>query len=186
MVDRVAAPTTGLPAIGRAVSGGLGACAVTGAVVTILGWATDTPRLTDWFANGISMQPNAAVAVGAAGGALLLVALGLRPAAAWLGLASLLIAAATLFQHVSGVDLGIDTLLFDKTWGSAATTSPGRMGPPASLCLVLLGLGLFLTRGRIGGRARGVASALGLAASCVALNAAVGYAFGADRWDGCE
>jgi PAS domain S-box-containing protein len=176
-----AASTGGLPPLQRWFSGSLGAYALAGALVTLLGWATDTPRLTDWFANGISMQPNAAAAAGAAGAALLLVALGRRRAGAWFGLAAALVGAATLVEHLSGRSLGIDTLLFARTWGNGATTAPGRMGPPASVCLILLGLGLFLISGRIGGRSRGAASALGLAASFIALNACIGYAFGADR-----
>ena len=161
----------------RRVAGLLGGFALVGGAVTLLGWQLDLPRLTDWYANNISMQPNTAVAAVVAGVALLLLSRNLRRWAALLGALVALIGGATLFEHLTGISLGIDTLLFHKTWGGGATVTPGRMGPPASVAYLLLGIGLVLPAG--GPRARAVAAGLGLTAAGMALLTWIGYLFGA-------
>src|SRR5690606_15352522 len=57
-----------------------------------------------------------------------------RGLAALAGLTGLL----TVVQHLLGVNLGIDTLLFNEAPGSPATVSPNRMGVPASTTIALL------------------------------------------------
>ena len=47
-----------------------------------MGWPANLPRLTDWDNDGISIQPNAAVAVICAGAALILLSWGRRLTAA--------------------------------------------------------------------------------------------------------
>jgi signal transduction histidine kinase len=60
--------------------------------------------------------------------------------------------AATLFEHLAGVDLGIDTLLtMDREWGARSTTAPGRMGLPASLILLSMGVALMVRARGAGG-----------------------------------
>src|SRR5436190_5419922 len=49
----------------------LGIYVLLGGVTSFTGWAADIPRLTDWDNTGISIQPNATVAVTTAGAALL-------------------------------------------------------------------------------------------------------------------
>jgi PAS domain S-box-containing protein len=94
-------------------------------------------------------------------------------------LAVLLLGSATLFQHFSGIDLGIDTMLVEPAWGVKAAMSPGRMGPPASTSYTLLGLALVLiATGRE--RARRIVPALGIVVSAIAVLALMGYASGAD------
>jgi hypothetical protein len=66
-----------------------------------------------------------------------------RPFAALISL----LGALTLVEHLAGINLGIDTLLFDEAPGAVATTAPGRMGPPASISFLLLGAGLLLLGG---------------------------------------
>src|SRR2546429_9393549 len=56
-----------------------------GGIISFIGWAADIPRLTDWDNAGISIQPNATVAVTTAGAALLLLSFGFRRIAAALG-----------------------------------------------------------------------------------------------------
>ena len=91
-------------------------------LIALLGWATDLTRLADWDGDGIAMQPNTALAAACAGAALLV---GRRRPwlVALLALVCLAIGGATLYEHISGRDLHIDRLLFDKPWGSAGTTS---------------------------------------------------------------
>ncbi|HWB41852.1 MAG TPA: PAS domain S-box protein, partial [Gemmatimonadales bacterium] len=124
-------------------------------------------------------QPNAALGVAAAGAGLVLLAYRRRrlvvPFAALCGL----IGFATLLEHLSGIDFGVDaTLTFGRPWGGAATVAPGRMGPPASVALSLLGIGLLAS---LGGRpARQAAAVLGLLVLVLGVHPFIGYLFGAD------
>ena len=167
------------------ISATLGGYALLGGAATLLGWTLDLPRLASWGfgGDGIVMQPNTALAAQCSGAAL--VALALRPwTAAARTLASLvvLIGGTTLLvEHLLGFDLGIDRLLlFERSWGGLATTSPGRMGPPASTAYLLLGTGLLLSTTGVGGLARAAAGALGLGVCGIGLLACCGYVFSAD------
>ncbi len=159
------------------------AYAILGAAVTIFGWLIDRPRLTDWGGDGISMFVNAALCVILCGVALLLIVghrtgwrrRGARAAA---GLAAL-IGGLTLVQHLTGLNLGIDTLLIDRPWGQRAATSPMRMGPPASTSFLILGAALIMTTFRA--RARWLASVLALLPVAIASLSLTGYWFGADQ-----
>ncbi|MBK7972925.1 MAG: hypothetical protein IPK07_06460 [Deltaproteobacteria bacterium] len=132
-----------------------------GGVVSFSGWVLDRPRLADWGATGVATQPNAALAALLAGSGLVAAALR-RERVAWLaGGVVLAIGAATLCEHVYGVDLGIDTLFtFGRSWGARKTLAPGRMGPPGALCWTCVGLALLLPA--LGPRWRGARPVLGL------------------------
>jgi PAS domain S-box-containing protein len=94
---------------------------------------------------------------------------------------SILVAAVggvTLLEHVTGVNLGIDTLLVERPWGQGAAAAPMRMGPPASLSFLLMGTALVLSTA---GRSRGVAAALGLSVAAVAMLSLGGQLYGAQQ-----
>src|SRR6185503_13811156 len=96
------------------------------------------------------------------GVALALLARGRRGAAAGLGMVVGLAGVTALFQYLTGVALGIDTVLtFGRTWGRGGTLTPGRMGPPAAVSWTLAGTALVLLRG--GPRWRTAVSAFGVA-----------------------
>src|SRR5262245_30738030 len=124
---------------GRRVGVTAGLYAIGAGAVTLVGWAANMPRLTDWDGNGISMFPNSAVAAIAAGLAVLLMACGCRAAAAAPGVLAGVIGGASIFQHLTGTDLGIDTILWYRDFGHRAAATPGRMGPPASTMFTILG-----------------------------------------------
>ena len=147
--------------------------------VSLLGWALDVPRLADWDLDGLAIQPNTTVAAMAAGVALLLLDRGRRRAAAGFGAVAAVIGATALFENLSGVRLGIDTLLmFDRTWGGRATRAPGLMGPPASVSWTLIGTALALHLG--GRRARRAVAVLGITVAAIGALSLTGYLFGAD------
>lgn len=124
----------------------LGLYALVGGVLSFTGWVFDLPRLTDWYNNGISIQPNTCIAVIAAGAGLIFLTFGYRRVAACLGVVVALIGGTVVFQYLTGVNLGIDVLLmFDRTWGRVGVVTPGRMGPPGSVSWTIIGLTLFLT-----------------------------------------
>ena len=140
----------------------LGAYVLLAGLVSAAGWPLDWPALADWDGDGIAPQPNAALAAILAGVGIVAMASGRRRIAAVSGLALGLIAGLTLFQHLNGVDVGIDTwLLFDRAWGRLGTRSPGRMGPPGSVCWLLVGASLIAGSRR--GQLRRAMPALGLA-----------------------
>lgn len=168
-------------------SGGLGwfvfaaGCyAVLAGLVTLTGWATGAPRLTDWIANGTSMMPNTAMA--AIFGGLALIGHSQRRAGLAMVAAGLAgaIGGATLIEHLLGINLGIDTMVLHREWGQSATVAPGRMGPPAAASYTLIGVSLLLaTRARVGGWVRRGVATTGLVVVGVASLSLVGFLFGA-------
>ena len=161
----------------RLVAGGAGVYAAVGGAVTLLGWILNVPRLAAWNGHGINMKANTAVCALAGGGALVALALG-GPRRLVRALASMVfvVGALTLVEHVTGLDLGIDTLLFDEAPGAPATAAPGRMGPPAATSFSVIAVVLWLAGG--GPRMRRAASGLALIAVAIAALGTVGYAFG--------
>jgi PAS domain S-box-containing protein len=156
---------------------GVSLYAVVGALVSLAGWTFDVPRLADWGSNGIATLPNTAVALAATGLSLAFARVERYRAARNLAVLPTLLAILTLIEHLSGVNLGIDTLILpNRVWGVTATVTPGRMGPPASLALTLLGAGLLILSS---GRGRRYVPWLGAAAAAVALLTMTGYIFGA-------
>lgn len=161
-----------------------GACALLAGTVTFLGWWLDIYRLTDWNNSGISMKTNPAICSIAAGVALIVsqFASGSRAAraiVAMLGALVALIGGLTLLQHITGWNIGIDTLLFDEPPGARATFALNRMGIPASTAFLLIGAALVLLQG--GFRSRGVAAGLGVAVLAITMLALTGYLYGAEE-----
>jgi hypothetical protein len=85
----------------------------------------------------------------------------------------------TLLENISGLDFGIDTLLFDGSWGQRAAAAPMRMGLPASTSFLVLGAALLLAT--YGGRARRAANSLAILPVAIASRSLTGYLFAADR-----
>ncbi len=156
----------------------LGIFATIGGLVSFLAWPLDMPRLADWDGDGITIQPNTALAVVAAGVALILLALDLRRAAIPFGALCALIGATVLFQHASAMTLGIDTLfMFHREWGQTSTMAPGRMGPPAGTSFTMLGIAFCLSSA--GPAVRRFAPLLALIVAGITLLSLIGYLYGA-------
>jgi signal transduction histidine kinase len=144
-------------------------------VIVLVGWQLQMPALTGLF-GVITMKTNGAIALMLCGTAVLLLRR-VRFAAAGLGLLAALLGAATLFEHASGRDLGIDQALFTEAPGAAATASPNRMGPNASISVLMAGTAiLLLTRRRA--RATRIAQRLAFTGLALALLALAGYIYG--------
>src|SRR5688500_5638699 len=80
----------------------LGLYALVGGVLSFTGWVFNLPRLTDWYNNGISIQPNTCIAVMAAGAGLIFLTFGYRRVAACLGVVVALIGGTVVFQYLTG------------------------------------------------------------------------------------
>lgn len=152
-----------------------------GGAMTLIGWATGTYRLIDWTNNGIAMKANAAMAATCAGAALWIAVVrpSWRVAARLLASITAALGGLTLFEHLTGWDLGIDTLLFSEAPGALATTAPGRMGPPGSSAFLVLGSALLLIT--YGAAARLWASRLGMVALTVSSLSMLGYLYDASE-----
>ena len=155
---------------------------IVGGFVSFVGWAADVPRLTDWHRNGISIQPNTTIAVMSAGVGLALLTRGRRRLAAVVGSFVAFIGSSALFQHFSGLDLGIDTpFMFGRTWGRVGVLSPGRMGPTGATCWTLIGIGLVLTSFPRGSRVRRAAATLAVITASISGLGLIGYLYGASN-----
>jgi signal transduction histidine kinase len=182
-----ASPTSGATSFrrsGQMVALLAGAYAIAGGTVTLLGWALNIQRLTDWNNEGISMFANTAVCAATAGVALVLLTYrrgSQRPyvTARFLAAVVALIGCLTVYEHISGVNVGIDTLLFNRPWGQRASAAPMRMGPPASVSFMMLGIALLCAT--YGGVARRIGSWLALAVLSIVSLSLIGYLFNADQ-----
>jgi PAS domain S-box-containing protein len=148
-----------------------------GALV-LTGWLFNISILKSGYDN-IAMKANTAIALLLAGTSLWVLntnsenSIGRRIGQVCAGIITL-IGALTLSQHIFGWNLGIDQLLFTEPTGATATTSPGRMGPPASTCLTLSGIALLLLHSRRNVR---FAQFAAIIVSLWALFAIIGYAY---------
>jgi signal transduction histidine kinase/CheY-like chemotaxis protein len=154
--------------------------ALAGGLLSFVAYAADVPRLADWFNAGISIQPNAALAVILAALAVLLLRAGIWSPARMLGVLVAMIGGTVLFQYASAIDLGIDgLLLFGRSWGNARVIVPGRMGPPGAISWTMIGLAIVLASIRSQKWPRAVAPVFALVATSIALLSLIGYLYGA-------
>lgn len=126
------------------------------------------------------MKANAALCSILAGSALLnlLLAPQLKLLIRILGAIVCAIGVLTLAQHLTGIDIGIDTLIFHEPAGTLATAAPGRMGPTASTAFTLIGIALILATNYSTRRLSGWIALWVLALSTLPL---VGYWYGASQ-----
>ena len=151
--------------------------------VGLFGWIYDMKALRELAFKGTAMKANMAVALVLCGLSLwLLTDTQYQKWVRWFALASaalaLSIGALTLTEHVTGLDFGIDQLLFKERPGEPGTSSPNRLGPPGAIGLVLAGscLLLLMVPARLSVLYQILAVILGLTASLGIL----GYAFGTE------
>jgi PAS domain S-box-containing protein len=158
--------------------------AIIGGIVTLTGWVIPYPRFTDWAGLGISMFPNPALCGILCGVALILFqpsseSPALRLVGRILSLLACVFGGATLFEHISGINLGIDEILFEGTWGQTAAAAPNRMGVPASVSYLILGAAIAMSSWTR--NCRCLASGLAVLPLAIGFLAIVGYWFGASQ-----
>ncbi len=170
----------GWPPDPRVVAAALaGAVAVLGLAV-LAGWMLALPLLTSWLPGLVQTKINAAVCLVLLGLATWLATVPSRREYRLLQLGlvalALAIAAATLFEHVTGVDLRIDQAFAPDT-ASSASPHPGRFAIQTGVAFICAGLAI-LTMGR---RIRGlyVSEVLALACGTIGGVSLLGYLYGA-------
>lgn len=168
----------------RSIATSAGLFGVLGGIVTLLGWVLDVPWMTDWLHTGICMFPNAAICSVFVGGAIVTLAWSgrsraRRNIARIAAILCALLSGLVLYQHLSDANLGIDTALLSRPWGQKASAAPMRMGIPASISYLILGIAVFLASWN--GFARRIASLLALGTVAIVSLSLMGYWFGADQ-----
>ena len=154
--------------------------AFVGGLLSFTGYAADLPRFADWLNSGISIQPNASIAVMAAALAVMLMWGGYLRAAAVFGVLVAVIGGTVIFQYATRIDLGIDGLfLFGRNWGNARVLVPGRMGPPGAVSWTMIGAAIVFASIRSRSWPRAIAPTLALAATAIASLSLIGYLYGA-------
>lgn len=174
----------------RATAGMASLVAAALALVGLLGWLLDQPVLREFIPGRPGMMPNTAVSILVAALALRLLlpersgrlerAVGRVFAAV-----ALAVGAATVLQHATGIDVGVDRILLRLVPAPgpapvvASVGLPGRPALSTSVCLVLVGAALLV----LDRRARGpVQPAEGLAVAAALVTHAVltGHAYDAE------
>ena len=153
--------------------------------IGLVGWAADVAVLKSVSPTWVAMKANTALCFLLSGLALTasqetrvdrprarLVAV---VSAALLGIIALL----TIGEYASGVDLGIDQLLFREPPGTVGTFAPGRMALNAAICFAVVAAGIGLLARRGGARIQPYEVA-GAAVGALATHALLGYVLGAD------
>jgi len=154
--------------------------AFVGGLLSFTGYVADVQRLADWLNSGISIQPNASIAVMAAGLALMLLWGGYTRVALVFGALVAAIGGSVIFQSISGIDLGIDgLLLFDRTWGNTGVLRPGRMGPPGAVSWTMIGLAVMLASHHSRHWTRALVPPFALVATAIGMLSLIGYLYGA-------
>jgi signal transduction histidine kinase/CheY-like chemotaxis protein/PAS domain-containing protein len=160
----------------------LGLYALVGGFLSFIGWPLDLQRLTDWYNNGISIQPNSTIAVTSSGVALLCLALGYLRVASLVGLVVLLMGSTALLQWITPISLPEwnTLLMFGRQWGRVGVVQPGLMGPPGSLCWTLIGVALVLSAQQKAS-VRQFIPRLALVTAAIGGLSIAGYLYGAER-----
>lgn len=158
-------------------------CAIGG--IVLLGWQLPIPRLTHALPSLISMTPDAAAGILAAGVALFCFTLRpLRPISRMIGFALVVLGLAILFEDLFGFSLGIDQALLRGNMLAADATSAGkplRMAPGITGSLILFGLAiLYAKQGRVLSAFSQILALVILAQVLIVL---AGYAYGVATYD---
>jgi diguanylate cyclase (GGDEF)-like protein len=162
----------------RRFARGAGAAVVVIACSALLGWALDIDVLKSVVPGHAEMKANTAVGLLFSGLALLASTFphpNAPTAVTLMSGAVLVLGLATLAQYATGVDLGLDTLLFDDPKAVALGRPPGRMSQISAIGFLLLGWKGLSDAGRVW-----LGQTLALLVLAIALFAlsAYGYAMG--------
>lgn len=150
-------------------------------IVSFVGCFLPWPLLTSWIPNATATKANVAFTFALAGIGLWIwtgkpLNAHLRIAAKALGWLVCAIGGASLFEDISGIDLGIDQLLMQQNTGFSIT-APGRMSPYTAIVLMFLGLALALM-GRISYRKNRPSEYLAIGGGICGFITLLGYAYG--------
>jgi len=148
-------------------------------VSVLVGWSLDILVLKSVWSDLSPMTPNTAVCFILMSVALVCFPYNaprivfVRVSCAWIVMA---LGVLTLIEHITGVALGIDMILFPEAVKAYAMAFPGRMSPPSALNFVVAGLAVILLgfRSRL---SRSIAESLLFFIGMIGLLTIIGYVF---------
>lgn len=140
------------------------------ALIPVLGWVLEEPRLVRLEQDLTSTKFNTAVCLLFISAAFITTRVAVRRG---LLVVPLLIAAATLVEHLADIDLGINELVVDDPF-TQPPRLPGLMSPTAALALLCLAAGGLASSLRH----RAVAQVVLLPPFALGMSALLGYAYG--------
>ncbi len=153
-------------------------------VLGLLGWIFDIEMFKQFLHHGIAIKANTAIALLLAGLSLCLFILDQKHS--WsrrvgqvCAALVLIVGVLSLSEHLVGWNLEIDQIFFHEPPGPPGSLSPGRPGPPASLCFILGGLALLLLRER-STKNHILLQVLALGIGLIAAPGLIGYAYRAE------
>jgi PAS domain S-box-containing protein len=115
-------------------------------LAVLIGWYIENKTLIQVHPSFVPMQYNTALGFFLAAAGFIAVLIDRRRLATWCGGITAAIGLLTIFQYMSGLDLGIDQLLMEH-YITVETSHPGRMAPNTALCFSLSGIAiLFMNR----------------------------------------
>jgi len=155
--------------------------------VGFAGWVFDMDALKRIHPALVTMKANTAVCLALAGAALLLLqdrnpSTLRRSVVRALSFVIMAVGLATFLQHIFGLDLGIDQLLFQESIAEAGQSFPGRMGVAASLNFMLIGAAMLTADSRPLARYR-FANICTLAATTITLLVFLYYFYGVEKFE---
>ena len=140
-------------------------------------WLVEPVDIAEQFPSLFGMKFNAALAFALMGVALIMTMHGLRIVPVLMMAVVVLYGTLSLFQHLLGIDAGIDRLLH-QPFVQIGTSLPGRIAPNTALCFMLIGSAIAL-RALKGRNDLGQAS-LAFAGFIIAATSLIGYAISLD------
>ncbi|MGA2798619.1 MAG: PAS domain S-box protein [Thermoguttaceae bacterium] len=153
-------------------------------MIGLLGWIFDIETFKQFLHHGIAIKANTAIALLLAGLSLCLFILdqqhkwSQRVGQVCAALV-LIVGVLSLSEHTVDWNLGIDQILFHEPPGPPGSLSPGRPGPPASLCFILGGIALLLLHER-SKKYHTLLQILAIGIGLIAAPGLIGYAYGAE------
>jgi PAS domain S-box-containing protein len=121
----------------------MGGSVATLGLAVLVGWYTRDATLIQVAPTLVPMQYNTALSFVLNGLGLIALTLGWSRLAAICGAVVAVIGGLTLIEYLFDISLGIDQL-FVTAYTTVGTSSPGRMGPAAALCLALTGMSVLV------------------------------------------
>ncbi|OGH92449.1 MAG: hypothetical protein A2534_02515, partial [Candidatus Magasanikbacteria bacterium RIFOXYD2_FULL_39_9] len=117
-------------------------------ILVLIGWQFDIGFLKSVHSGFVTMKPNTALGVVFLGLSLwLLQEKRMRSWLKYLGWGSalfvLFIGLTAVLEHITGINLGVDMLLFRESSPAPFTTFPGRMALNTAFCFVFFGISLL-------------------------------------------
>ncbi len=146
--------------------------------MTVIGiWLLRLEQVAERFPILLAMQFNTALCLVLLGMAFIAAAYGYTRVVYTLTAATALMAVVSLYQYVSGTNVGIDTL-FNTPFVAVGASSPGRMAPNTAICIFLSSIGISIPRIQFASHAR---LTLGFIVAGIAAIALLGYGVQLDR-----